>query len=279
MKIRFLICSVFCISFFGMKAQEQFSAEVNTKTEPAGKINFNETNIGFSFHKKINSNSTITNTLAYSNLKINYDSGSFGVFKNLDELNQIQNKFDFSYTVSDKTKLKFSVTPTLNFQQKPDASDFTVLGNFEVSQQLGSKTTISIGAARTTAFGSPGFIPVLSLDYKVNEQSNILIGFPDSKISYSNNIRNKFSLTNSFNGNFYHLDSENPDYNSSKAIVSQMTSAVEYERNMDKNWFINFKAGYDFNKKYNLTDNNNHKVYDFNINDGYILGIGIKYKQ
>ena len=58
-----------------------------------------------------------------------------------------------------------------------------------------------------------------------------------------------------------------------------MTSAFEYERNVDKNWFLNFKAGYDFNKKYNLIDNDNHKVYDFNTGNGYVLGIGIKYKQ
>lgn len=279
MKKRFLICSVLSVSFFGMKAQEKISAEVNIKTEPTEKINFNETNIGFLFHKKINSNSTITNTLTYSNVKVNYESGSFEVFENLNQLNQIQNKFDFSYTVSDKTKLKFSVSPTANFQQNLNASDFTILGNFEFSRQLGPKTTINIGAARTSVVGYPKFLPVLSLGYKLNEQSNIVIGFPDSEISYSNNVRNKFSLTNSFNGNFYHLDSQNLDYDTSKVIVSQMTSAFEYERNMDKNWFINFKAGYDFNKKYILTDDNNHKVYDFNISDGYILGVGIKYKQ
>lgn len=279
MKIKFLICSVFSISFLSMKAQEKFSAEVNTKTEPTEKINFNETNIGFSFHKKISSGSAITNTLTYSNVKVNYESGSFGALENPDQLNQIQNKFDFSYTVSDKTNLKLSVIPTANFEQNLNSSDFTILGNFEYSQQLGSKTMVNIGAARTNAFGYPRFIPVLSLDYKLNKQSNIVIGFPDSRISYSNNVRNKFSLTNSFNGNFYHLDSQNLAYNRPKATLSQMTSAFEYERNMDKNWFINFKTGYDFNKKYILTDDNNHKVYDFNISDGYILGIGIKYKQ
>jgi hypothetical protein len=265
MKKRFLICSVLSVSFFGMKAQEKISAEVNIKTEPTEKINFNETNIGFSFHKKINTNTTITNTLIYSNMKVNYELGSFKVFENLDQLNQIQNKFNFSYTVSDKTKLKFSVTPTASFQQNLNTSDFTILGSFEFSRQLGPKTTMNIGAAKTNAFGYPKLTPVLSLGYKLNEQSNIVIGFPDSEILYSNNVRNKFIVTNSFNA--------------SKVIVSQMTSAFEYERNMDKNWFINFKAGYDFNKKYILTDDNNHKVYDFNISDGYILGIGIKYKQ
>nr|MBU3861251.1 hypothetical protein [Flavobacterium sp. MC2016-06] len=280
MKIRFLICLVFSISFLGMKAQENFSAAVNYKTEPTENINFNEINVSLLFNKKIGSKSTITNTLEYSNLKVDYDLDRYESFENLDQLNQIQNKFQFAHDITDKTKLIFSVTPTANFQQNLDFSDLTVLGSFEIQQQLNSKIAINIGAARSTAFGYPRFMPVLSLNYKINDQSGVLIGFPNSRISYSNNERNKFSLTNSFNGNFYHLDTQNYlTDTASKAVLSQMTSAFEFERNVDTNWFLNFKAGYDFNKKYNLIDNDNHKVYDFNTGNGYILGIGIKYKQ
>ncbi|TDW46373.1 hypothetical protein EV144_10637 [Flavobacterium sp. 270] len=283
MKIRFLICLVFSISFFTVKAQENFSAVVNVKTEPTDKIDFNETNIGFSFHKKVSAKNTITNTLEYSNLKVNYEETvfeTFAPFKDLNQFNQIQNKIKFSHEVSDKTKLNITVTPTVNFQQNLAISDLTVLGSFELNQQLNPNASITIGAARTTAFGDPKFMPVFSFNYKFNEQSDISIGFPDSRISYANNDRNRFSVTNSFNGNYYNLDTQNDvNYNASKAVLSQMTSAVEYERNVTKNWFLNFKAGYDFNKKYNLIDNDNHKVYDFNTGNGYILGIGIKYKQ
>ncbi|KFF06796.1 DUF6268 family outer membrane beta-barrel protein [Flavobacterium reichenbachii] len=280
MKIRFLVCSIFTISFFSIKAQEKLYASVNVKTESTEKINFNETNINVSFNKKINSKITISNQLEYANLKVNYDSGSFKNFENLDQWNEIQNTLGFLYDVSNKTKIKFYVTPTANFERTLDMSDLTVLGGFEINQQLIPSTTIIIGAARTTAFGYPKYRPVLSLNYKINNSSNMLIGYPDSKISYSNNIRNQFVLSNSFNGNFYHLDSTNElNNNASKAVLSQMTTAVEYERNVDKNWFLNFKAGYDFDKKYNLIDTNNHTVYDFNTGKGYILGIGIKYKQ
>ncbi|WP_428230093.1 DUF6268 family outer membrane beta-barrel protein [Flavobacterium sp.] len=262
-----------------MKAQENFSVRMNVKTEPTDKIDFNETNIGLSFNKKISTKNSITNTLEYSNLKVNYELES-SAYDNLDRFNQIQNKFEFSHEISNTTNLNFSIIPTVNFQSNLSADAFSVLGNFDIKQQLSSNTSINIGIARTTVFGSPKFMPTLSLNYKVNEESSLLIGFPDSKISYSNNIRNKFSLSNSFNGNFYHLDAQNNlNNNASKASLSQMTSALEYERNVDKNWFLNFKAGYDFDKKYNLIDNSNHKVYDFNTGNGYVLGIGIKYKQ
>lgn len=114
----------------------------------------------------------------------------------------------------------------------------------------------------------------------MNGKIDFRIGFPDSKISYSNNNRNHFSLTNSFNGNFYHLEKVSiAENNAEKAILSQMTSALEYERNVGGNWFLNFKSGYDCNKKYNLLDSSGHKIYDYNSGNGYVLEFGIKYKQ
>ncbi|MFH7000426.1 DUF6268 family outer membrane beta-barrel protein [Flavobacterium sp. FlaQc-57] len=263
-----------------MNAQENFSVNMNLKTEPTDKIDFTESSIGISYTKKLSDKNKITNTLEYSNLKIDYDLGINSAIGNPDRLNQIQNKFEISHELSNSTNLNFSITPTVNFQRNLDVNDFSLLGSFEINKKINTKTTINIGAARATVFGYPKFIPTLSLNYKINNESNALIGFPDSKISYSNNIRNKFSLTNSFNGNYYHLDTQNDlSNNATKVTLSQMTSAFEYERNVDKNWFLNFKAGYDFDKKYNLIDSDDHKVHDFNIGNGYVLGIGIKYKQ
>lgn len=280
MKVRFLMCSLFLISFLGMKAQEHFGVSMNIKTEPTKKINFNETDIAVFYQKKIGTQNTITNTLEYSNLKVNYEFNPYNFNADQDKLNQIQNKFEYSYEMSEKTKWQISIIPTANFQGNLDFSDLTVLGNLEINQKISSRLNVIMGAGRTSIFGAPKFTPIIAFDYKMNEKTNFRIGFPDSKFSYSNNERNKFSLTNSFNGNFYHLDvSADKDSNAEKAVLSQMTSAFEYERNVTKNWFLNFKAGYDFNKKYNLLNNNDHKVYDYNTGNGYVLGVGIKYKQ
>ncbi|MEN2415595.1 DUF6268 family outer membrane beta-barrel protein [Flavobacterium mesophilum] len=263
-----------------MKAQETFSANVNLKTEPTDKIDFNESDISVVFNKKLNTRNQLTNTSEYSKLNINYDFDHYSELENLDRFNQFHNKTDYSFQAWDKTKVEFSLTPMFSFQQNLDWSDFTLLGSFEINQQLNSNTNITIGAARSTAFGNPKFIPLVAVNYILSEKSTISIGFPDSKISYSNNIRNKFNLTNSFNGSFYNLDQKsNAYYNASRMSLSQMTSAFEYERNVDGNWFLNFKAGYDFNKKYKLTDSEDHTLYNFNTGNGYILGIGIKYKQ
>ncbi|KAF2511921.1 DUF6268 family outer membrane beta-barrel protein [Flavobacterium foetidum] len=280
MKERFLIGAVFLVSSFSLKAQENFSATVSVKTEPTEKINFNQTNIDLIYAKNIGSKNKITNQFGYSNLNVNYEISQYEDLTNLNGMNQILNRFEFLHEISEKSTWNAVFIPTANFQQRLDFSDFTVLGSVGFKYKLTSKTEINIGAGRTAALGYPKFMPLLSLSYQFNKSASVLLGFPDSKISYSNNSRNIFSLTNSFNGNFYQLDNKfQLDVNASKASMSQMTAALEYERNVDKNWFLNFKAGYDFNKKYNLLDSDNHKVYDFATRNGYVLGIGIKYKQ
>ncbi|MFD1603903.1 DUF6268 family outer membrane beta-barrel protein [Flavobacterium artemisiae] len=280
MRVRFLICSVFSISLFGLHAQENFSASVDIKTEPTDKIDFTETNIGLTYNKKINDNSQFTNKLDYSSLKMNYDSNEYEFVTDLNRLNLIQNKIEFSHEMSNQFKWTLSVTPTAGFEQHLDWKDVYVLGSIAAKKQINSSIALEVGAARTTIFGAPQFTPIVSLDYTINENAGLKIGFPNSKISYSNNPRNAFSLTNQFNGSYYHLDSNKDlSVSASKAVLSQMTTAIEYERNVDKNWFLNFKAGYDFNKKYKLLNDSNNNVYDFKTGNGYVLGIGIKYKQ
>ena len=280
MKIKVLVWLAFLVGTFSMKAQEKLSVYFNLKTEPTEEINFNEANAGIFIYKKIDDKNEITNTTEYTHLKIKYEAGKYDYFENLNQFHQVQNKFEISHNVSDITKFNLAITPTINFQQHLGISNMSVLGSFQLSQQLNSALVLNIGFERSTVFGLPKFIPTLSFSSKINNRGSVLIGFPNSKISYSNNERNKFSLTNNFNGSFYNLDDSLALYNTAAKInTSQMTTALEYERNMDKNWFINFKAGYDFDKKYNLLDENNHKLYDFNTGNGYILSIGIKYKQ
>src|SRR6218665_2711012 len=261
MIVRFLVCSLFSVSLLSIRAQENFAASANIKTEPTDKVNFNETEIAVSYKKNLGNKYKIANTLEYSNLKVNYELNQFDFYQDQDKFNQIQNRFEFSHQVLEKTKWQFSIIPTANFQQNLGLSDITVLGDLTISQQLNSKINIVIGAGRTSVFGAPKFTPVAAFDYKFSDKTNLRIGFPYSKITYSNNERNEFKLTNSFNGNFYRLDMSTT---AEKAVLSQMTSAFEYERNVSSNWFLNFKAGYDFDKKYKLVNSANHELYDYN---------------
>lgn len=134
MKVRFLICCLFLISILNMKAQENFSAYANIKMEPTEKINFSETNVGIFYQKKLGSKNQISNTLEYSNLKVNHDLNQYDFYSDQERFNQIQNNFRYSNQILAKTKLGISVIPTANFQENLDFDAITVLGNLEIEQ-------------------------------------------------------------------------------------------------------------------------------------------------
>ena len=64
------------------------------------------------------------------------------------------------------------LTPTANFQHNLDFSDVSLLGSFEIHHELNSRTTLSIGAARTSIFGNPKLLPIASLNYDISENAH-----------------------------------------------------------------------------------------------------------
>lgn len=87
MKIRVLIHSMLLISFFGMKAQENIEVNLSLKTEPTDQIDFTQSSIGISYSKKTGRKNEITNTLAYSNLSVNYELGHYKTKENEEQFN------------------------------------------------------------------------------------------------------------------------------------------------------------------------------------------------
>ncbi|MFV5700599.1 hypothetical protein ACM55F_01875 [Flavobacterium sp. XS2P12] len=270
------------IPILNASAQSGYSLELNIKTQPTEKITINETGIGVTFFGNINSKNKITNTIKYKNTGINYSLEDYDLQNNLNQFTGFENDFEFSHQLTGKTKLNLEINPTVNFESNLGISDISLLGGLEMHHSFNRSNTISIGVKRMTLFGKPEILPTFSFYHQINRNAFVEAGFPNSTISYSNSARNSFSFTNSFNGNFYNLDSPKIINNldaATKVSFSQMTSALEYERNMDSNWFVSLKGGYEFNKKYNLTNNSGDSKFDFKSTNGYIFNLGIKYKH
>lgn len=281
MKIKPLLYLLILAPMFTAYAQNGFSMDLNIKTEPADKITLNETNVGISVHKHIDAKNRIINTLQYKNIEAKYDIENYDFKQNYTPYNSIKNTFIIEHQLTQKTTLNLEIEPTVNFQENIDLSDLSILGGIEINHILNKNNSIAIGIKRANTLGLPKIIPTFSFYHKINNETTTTIGFPYTAITYSNNVRNLFSITNHFNGDFFKLDNAKYLNNdtATKVSLSQITTAFEYERNMDGNWFVNFKGGYNFNKKYLLSNQDNGGVYDFNIGNSYILNIGIKYKH
>lgn len=259
-----------------LNAQNNFSAEFAIKTQPTENIKINETSFGVDYGKTFDSKYRIENELKFNSKNISFPNNNLSNFVTI--YNEVSNKFGFNYFKSDKMQFHFKLEPYIASENDLKISDLDLLGELNVDFILDSNKKLIIGASRNNFLGKTMVLPIFSFYYEYNKKVNFSIGFPESKLSYSNNIRNVFSIKNAFNGSVYNLGNTS-NLNSTKSSFSQLTTALEYERNMDSNWYVNFKMGYDFNRKYLLLDNHYNTTFDFGLKDGCQFGLTIKYKH
>lgn len=282
MKLKYFTTLIFMISILKISAQSGYSLELNLKTIPTKEITKNETGIGFSYHENLDSKNKISNSLSYKNTSLNYNLTNYYSENNNNKYNRIENNFELVHQINNKMDWNFEFKTIAAFEKSLVFSDFTILGGTGIKYAFNENNSLHLGVKRMTVFGKAEVLPTVAFYSKLSTNTAIEIGFPNSSISYSNNERNALRLTNTFSGEYYNLDQAkaiNSNLSATKMSFSQMTTALEYERNIDHNWFMSFQGGYDFNKKYTLTNDRGTTQFNFNANDGYLFNIGIKYKQ
>lgn len=282
MTIKTITKLLFMLSVLNVSAQSEYTVEMNIKNQAAKSITTNETGGKITIFKNIDTKNKITNSFRYNKLGVSYPLENYDLQDNLRLFNSFENDFEMAHQLNSKTTVNLEIKPTVNFEKDLGLSDVSLLGGIEVAYAYNPKNTIRAGIKRTTVLGKPETLPTLSFTHKLNEKTFMTLGFPDSQISYSNNSRNTFLLKNSFEGNLYRLDAPQTidSYsNAPKTSFSQIASTLEYERNMDGNWFMGFKGGYGFNRNYSLTDTKGNSKFNFDSDNGYIFSIGIKYKH
>jgi hypothetical protein len=271
---------------FSVYAQNNYAFEFNTKTEPIDNGSIKQTEIGMEFSKNIRNENKFVNTLKYKSTTITDEIESY-LLNNYDSnysnthFNSLDDTFEYSHQLTDKTKLNISFEPTINFQNTVSINDVTLLGGIEISQLLNKKNSIDVGIKRMTLFGKPQILPTFAFIHQFNKAIALKLGFPNSVVSYSNSNLNLFSLTNEFSGSNYNLNpSILSDRGNSITTVgfSQMETTFQYERNIDTSWFINFKGGYSTNKEFKFSDENRTTEINTNLKNGSIFSISVKYK-
>ena len=282
MRIKIIIILLLQLSIIKISAQNSYSLDIYTKTAPTEKMTMNETEIGFTVSKKINSKNTITNSIRYLKTGVNYDLGIQDLQDNFNDFTSIANNLTIDHEVNDKTSFTLDLKSNINFEKNMGIDDVLLLGGLKINYKFNESNSISAGVKRNMFFGKLNVSPTFSYNRQINEKTVAVIGFPSSLVSYSNNSRNKFSLKNDFEGAIYNLDyrGSNDKYNSATRMTySKMATTFEYIRSLDSYWSINLKGGYGFNNKYNLTDNAANITYDFKNNNGYIFNVGIKFNH
>ncbi|WP_281226845.1 DUF6268 family outer membrane beta-barrel protein [Flavobacterium aquiphilum] len=286
MRIKKFTKLLILIPMFSVYAQKGLSVDLNLKTEPIDNGSIKQTGIGFIFLKDIGTKNKLISTFKYKNTTVtdevetyllknyttNYSSTSFNSFENI---------FEFSHQLTEKTKLNIEIQPTVNYESNFDFSDISILGGVELSQSINKNTSIVLGIKRMTVFGKPEILPTFSYNHQFSDKVNLKLGFPNAELSFSNSIRNKFSLNNDFSGSSYNLNSPiiTEDSNTiSKLGFSQMETTLQFERNLDTSWFLDIKGGYSSNKEFKFSDENRTTEMNKDLKNGGVYSVSIKYK-
>lgn len=271
---------------FGLYAQKGVTIDWNLQTEPIENGSIKQTNIGLLFFDNIGTKNNMSSTFNYKSTTItdeieNYLLKQHATNYSSTHFNSLENTFEFTRLLTGKTKLTVAIEPTANYQNNLSLSDITILGGFEINQKLNNSNTIDLGIKRMTVFGKPEILPTFSFNHQFNKTAYFKLGFPNSELSYSNSVRNKFSLNNNFSGSSYNLDSPIVDDNLnsiSKVGFSQVETTLQYTRNMDTSWFVTIKGGYSSNKELKFSDENRTNEINQVLKNGSIFSISIKYK-
>lgn len=274
------------IPSFCVYAQKELSIGLNVQTEPIENGSIHEMGIETIYHTAIGTKNQLTNTFAYKNTQVtneiesyvqqNYISDFTGT-----QFNSFENTLQFSHNFSEKTKLTLAITPTANFESTFESSAIIILGGIELNRSLGKNSSIDIGVQQTTVFGKPELLPSFSFNQQFSDKAYLKLGFPNSKLAYSDSIRNKFSLNNDFSGSSYHLNTPIVTDDAiaiSKLGFSQIETTFQFERNIDNAWFLSFKAGYSSNKEFKFSNEN--RTYEINqsLKNGGVFSVNLKYK-
>jgi hypothetical protein len=274
------------IPIFSVYAQKGLSIDLNIKTEPIEDGSINQTGISIQFSKNMGTKNILTNTFKYKNTAVTneikkYLIKDYATNNDATRFNSFEDTFEFSHLLSEKTKLTLVIEPTANYESNLNLSDITLLGGIELNQVVNKNNSITVGIKRMTVFGKPEVLPTFTYNHQFNKDAYLKLGFPSSELSYSNVIRNKFSLNNDFSGSSYNLNSSimTEDSNTiSKVGFSQMETTLQFERNMDTSWYINLKGGYSSNKEFKFSNETRTNEMNQSLKNGGVFSISIKYK-
>jgi len=178
MRIKIFTILLLLFSILKVSGQNSYSLDLNTKTAPTEKIIRNETEVGFTVSKKINSKNTFTNTIRYTKIGVNYELEKYAFQDNFTDFSSIANDLTIKHHINEKTSFTLDIKPTINFEKSMGFSDLQLLGGLQINYKFNESNSLSAGVQRSMLFGKTNLLPTFSYTQQINQNTVVVIGFP-----------------------------------------------------------------------------------------------------
>lgn len=260
-----------------ISAQNSVIIDATIGTQSTGDFNKNEKNINITSSHALTTTTAINNAVEYTNTSFNIKTVWNNAIEQLNNLQKVSYTLGVKQSLSSQWSIQANINPVAAFKSNFKTSEIILLGGLGLEHSFSPKTQLTVGLQRNTYFGKKQILPTVTLHHQISNSINVDLGFPSTQFSYSNNPHTTFRLSTQIQGSYYTITPQLQDSNSNSTLqLSTISSLVEFERNIDSDWFLTFKGGYQNNSTFKLTESNT--VTNHNNTEGLIAAFGIKYK-
>ncbi len=259
-----------------------FVTEFNYVPSSSNSVGFQDANVTFNYPIEFKEG-VLTNSLAYSNYKIDYNSDEIlnESLLGIESFKSVAYTLQFKKEILNGWEYSISASPAIssNFESNISFDDVIFNGAAIFSKKY-TNNKLKFGVIRNSSYGFNTPIPVVSIAGAINQKLTYSVGFPITEFLYKVNTRNQFSLYAKPKGFYSNITNEivvNIDDEVEKAQFQSIISGLKYSHNIDDNWKIEVDAGYQLKSDYELLDKDLNSVYEFKTKNNLSAGVSLKF--
>ena len=248
-------------------------------------VDFRKTDINFNIPIKLKKG-MLFNSIGFNYIHLGYDDISFST-KNLEQFYNINYGLTYIYPLNDKWIIttRAGISIASNLSNSITSEDLLFNGGIVAVKRGGTRekpSRFAFGLGYATITGKPRVIPLISYVKQVNENFSFGIGFPNTFAKYVFNEKHSLKTILWMNGFYSNLSdpvSVDGSNEANKASFRALSGGLEYNywMNHNKTIAIVLKGGYSFSNSYELLDENNNTVHDFNLGAKPYFSAGFKF--
>lgn len=241
-------------------------------------------------------NANIFTTLLNGNLEfgLSYSNNQFSFFDqptlldeaSYEETHILEASIAFEKKVTGSWSFAMGIAPTLasDFGNAVTHEDLILNASLAISKKWGhhmGHSTIAFGIAHGTAFGEPLFFPIATFTRKINEKWMYYLGIPRSGITTNINERHAIKAKALFSGSYSNISStvtfDNRTIADSKLQYNGLDFGLEHDYRIQPNFTTVIRLGYAAVNNFEIVDNNDRLLYDFEPESSIYFNIGLKF--
>lgn len=214
--------------------------------------------------------------------KFNYENNYTA---SLDNFYNINYSLIAMYKFSGKWAVIASISPIIlsNLESNLSSDDFLLNGRIVAERTFLRKNKgyfrAALGLGYLTLNGTTQFKPIASIKSRLNEKWSFVLGIPNTYVKYDINKKHTLKALldlNDFSANVNDITITNEVY--SKAVFTVTSVGLEYNYWFKEPFGIMLRVTQAVYDSYELRNNDNNGIYDFNINpEQPFITVGIKF--